>query len=101
MDASVKRILRKLCKRFKVVYGDQLAHMVLFGSRARGDAEPDSDIDVLVVLHGSVNPDIFYERKSQRRFFNQWDAVIASLNGTGREVTAGIFPYSSLQLENT
>ena len=55
MDASVKRILRKLCKRFKVVYGDQLAHMVLFGSRARGDAELDSDIDVLVVLHGSVN----------------------------------------------
>ena len=28
---------------------------MLFGSRARGDAEPDSDIDVLVVLHGSVN----------------------------------------------
>jgi predicted nucleotidyltransferase len=30
--------------------------MVLFGSQARGDAEPGSDIDVLVVLKGPVNP---------------------------------------------
>lgn len=29
---------------------------MLFGSQARGDAEPDSDIDVLVVLKGEVNP---------------------------------------------
>lgn len=29
---------------------------MLFGSYARGDAEPGSDIDVLVVLHGDVNP---------------------------------------------
>ncbi len=27
-------------------------HFVLFGSRARGDAEPDSDMDVLVVVDG-------------------------------------------------
>lgn len=55
MDAKVNRILKALRKRFKAVYGDRLAHMVLFGSRARGDGEPDSDIDVLVVLRGSVN----------------------------------------------
>ncbi len=55
MDAKVERILRELRKRFEGVYEDRLAHMVLFGSRARGDAEPDSDIDVLVVLHGAVS----------------------------------------------
>jgi len=55
MDAKVKLILKELHKRLNVVYGDRLAHMVLFGSRARGDAESDSDIDILVVLHGSVN----------------------------------------------
>ena len=29
--------------------------LVLFGSYARGDAEPGSDIDILVVLYGDVN----------------------------------------------
>jgi predicted nucleotidyltransferase len=29
---------------------------MLFGSHARGDAEPGSDIDVLVVLEGPVRP---------------------------------------------
>jgi predicted nucleotidyltransferase len=31
-------------------FGEQLVDVWLFGSRARGDAHPDSDIDVLVVL---------------------------------------------------
>ena len=32
-----------------------LRQMVLFGSRARGDADPDSDMDVLVVLEGPAD----------------------------------------------
>ena len=32
------------------VYGDRLERVVLFGSRARGDARPDSDYDVAVFL---------------------------------------------------
>ncbi|HLE39885.1 MAG TPA: nucleotidyltransferase domain-containing protein [Nitrospirota bacterium] len=30
-----------------------LYKLILFGSRARGDAEPSSDMDVLVILEGS------------------------------------------------
>ncbi|MCX7013430.1 MAG: nucleotidyltransferase domain-containing protein [Candidatus Sumerlaeota bacterium] len=34
------------------------SQLVLFGSRARGDAEPDSDMDVLVILdHAVSTPD--------------------------------------------
>ena len=32
------------------LYGDRLERAVLFGSRARGDARPDSDYDVAVFL---------------------------------------------------
>jgi predicted nucleotidyltransferase len=41
-------------KRFKAAlaqaYGNQIDRVVLFGSRARGDARPDSDYDVAVFL---------------------------------------------------
>ncbi len=31
--------------------GAQVQHIALFGSKARGDSQKDSDIDVLVILH--------------------------------------------------
>jgi uncharacterized protein len=41
-------------KRFRTavneIYGDRVERVVLFGSRARGEAEPDSDWDVAVFL---------------------------------------------------
>ena len=41
-------------KRYRAVldemYGDQIERVVLFGSRARGDARPDSDYDVALFL---------------------------------------------------
>ncbi len=54
--SDVKKLLSELRKKLQALYGDKLAHVVLFGSHARGDADPDSDIDVLVVLQGKVNP---------------------------------------------
>lgn len=38
----------------EALYGDRLARVVLYGSQARGDAGPESDVDLLVVLHGEV-----------------------------------------------
>jgi uncharacterized protein len=32
------------------IYGDRVERVVLFGSRARGEAQPDSDYDVAVFL---------------------------------------------------
>jgi len=47
-------LVRRLKGRLADVYGDRLAGVVLFGSYARGDAGPDSDVDLLVLLEGPV-----------------------------------------------
>jgi predicted nucleotidyltransferase len=44
------RVLDELKERLSAAYSERLHAVVLFGSEARGDARPDSDIDVLVVL---------------------------------------------------
>ena len=46
-------------------YHDRLNCIVLFGSQARGDATPDSDIDILIVLQDPVNASTELARTSQ------------------------------------
>ncbi|MGH9843710.1 MAG: nucleotidyltransferase domain-containing protein [Blastocatellia bacterium] len=53
---KLPQILSELRERFVEHYGDRLVKVVLFGSQARGDAVPGSDIDVMVVLKGDVHP---------------------------------------------
>lgn len=48
-------ILRKLHRALKRLLGARLDAVYLYGSHARGDARPDSDIDVLVVIKGDFN----------------------------------------------
>lgn len=50
MKPKVRKILSELRAGLDPLYGKRLANLVLFGSQARGDAVPGSDIDVLVVL---------------------------------------------------
>ena len=56
VTATLRNVLREFHDGLRTIYGPRLAALVLFGSQARGDAFPDSDIDVMVVLSGPVNP---------------------------------------------
>lgn len=56
---QLDRILKELRQGLEVLYGDRLKGLYLYGSYARGEAEPGSDIDVAVVLEGDV--DIYQE----------------------------------------
>jgi uncharacterized protein len=43
--------LRRLRRALDALYGDRIERVVLFRSRARGDAGEDSDYDLAVFLH--------------------------------------------------
>lgn len=52
MDAALRSTptLSRFRAALTETYGDRLERVVLFGSRARGDARPDSDFDIAVFL---------------------------------------------------
>jgi len=56
VDPKTELVVAELRRALEGLYGERFARMVLFGSHARGEAGPESDIDVLVVLRGRVDP---------------------------------------------
>jgi predicted nucleotidyltransferase len=52
---QVESALQEARSALEQLYGDRLRHLILFGSQARGTAHPESDVDILMVLAGSVD----------------------------------------------
>jgi len=48
---------QEILKKFRMLLSQkiQVNQIILFGSRARGDAEPDSDMDVLVIVENKTD----------------------------------------------
>jgi predicted nucleotidyltransferase len=56
MTAMIQALLAEVRKSLEALYGERLVEIRLFGSYARDEAEAGSDLDLLVVLRGPVNP---------------------------------------------
>jgi predicted nucleotidyltransferase len=53
MDARSETIAGKVKAALERAYGDRLVAIYVFGSRARGDHRPDSDLDLAVILRNT------------------------------------------------
>jgi uncharacterized protein len=60
-------VLDEVKTRLSGLYGPRLRGVVFYGSEARGEAQPDSDLDFLVLLDGPI------------RFGKELEAIIEAL----------------------
>ena len=51
-------LLQRIKERLQELYGARFRGLVLYGSVARGDDGPDSDIDLLCLLEGKVENEL-------------------------------------------
>lgn len=50
LDGWLRELLAEMKRGLRELYSDRLHGVYLYGSRARGEADPESDVDVLIVL---------------------------------------------------
>lgn len=85
--ATLDPVLGQFRAALNEMYGARLERVVLFGSRARGDARPDSDYDVAVFLKDYTDRWIEADRIA--------DATTNILEETGAFIHA--MPYRAVQ----
>ncbi len=75
-EKPVDPILNRYRAALDEIYGDQLERVVLFGSRARGDAHPHSDYDVAIFLKSLTDRWAELDRLARLRvdFLDETDA---------------------------
>ena len=57
LPANLAALLRRLDRELRGLYGkERYGGLVLYGSYARGEADEGSDVDLLVLLEGEVDP---------------------------------------------
>ena len=86
---EIKSILKELLKRYHAEYA------LLFGSYARGDATPDSDVDVIIVGGKNFIPRNIFALAEDLREMTGRDADVFEM----REVNAGTPFYESVMKE--
>lgn len=74
-------LLSELRTALETLYGERLVQLVLYGSQVRGDTHAESDVDVLVVLEGPVEPgrEIRRMRDVRTRFGLRYEQALSLL----------------------
>lgn len=60
--SELKIILSEMAKTAKETFGEQLDSVILYGSYARGDYTPDSDVDIMILVRGIAPEELWKYR---------------------------------------
>jgi len=74
-DGQLSRLLSTLTEELHRQLGSDLWLLLLYGSRARGEAQPDSDVDLFVVLRRAS--EAAQEKVRQVAYEVMWEADFA------------------------
>jgi hypothetical protein len=77
IPCSIEPVVNDVKALLSSVFGERLKGLVLYGSFARGDADNDSDIDILAILDHGTNP--FEERE---KYFKSLWAIAHSVQNS-------------------
>lgn len=70
MPAVTSTLLERYVEEIKKIYGERLKSVILYGSYARGDFRPDSDIDIMILVD---LPDIEIEKCGRQLSWSTYD----------------------------
>ena len=56
LPARIKDVVAELRRELQDLYGERFRDLLLYGSYARGEADEGSDVDLLLLLEGPVDP---------------------------------------------
>ena len=112
MNNNLPDITSELVEKTKIIYGDKLKTVILFGSVARGDGDDFSDIDVMLLVemdqqelknHRRAMLDMVFELDMKygvllavvdqsSEHFEKWESVVPFYQNVRRE---GVLCYAA------
>ena len=78
----INQVMEQFASDAKKLYGESLFKVILYGSCARGDFEPDSDIDVMVLLnvpHEQIQKESARLEPVSRMLEREYDVLLSSV----------------------
>ena len=68
-DEKINKILPDIEKKIIEIFGEKVEKIILFGSYARGDFNPESDFDILVIVNDN---DLRSYRKARAKIISEF-----------------------------
>ena len=105
MPSSINKILEKFTNKVRLLLGDRLKRIILYGSYARGDYNKDSDIDIMILTDLNFKEiedyrdkisDIAYDIEEENNFNISLSPIVKNIDNYNKRINVVPF-YMNVQ----